>query len=73
MKTTTAYEASDGSLWKTEEECILQENKIKADKSFEDLYDRWTCHGKIEPDDLEDIVHQYPDLFQYWIDTKEEK
>ena len=70
MKTTTAYEASDGSLWKTEEECNLQEDKLKAEKSFEDLYNRYTCYGNLNPKDLKEIVQNYPDLFQYWIDTK---
>ena len=70
MKTTTAYEASDGSLWITEEECKLQEDKLKAEKSFEDLCNRHTCYGKIDPDDLKEIVQNYSDLFQYWIDTK---
>ena len=70
MKTTTAYEASDGSLWKTKDECNLHENKINAEKSFDDLCNRHTCYGKLDPDDLKDIVQQYPDLFQYWINTK---
>lgn len=70
MKTTTAYESSDGSLWKTEEECNLHENKINSEKSFDDLCNRHTCYGKLDPDDLKDIVQHYPDLFQYWIDTK---
>ena len=73
MKTTTAYEASDGSLWKTEEECKLQEDKLKAEESFQNLYNRFSNYGEIKiksTQEFREMVQSYPDLFQYWIDTK---
>ncbi len=69
-----AWQASDGSLHKTEKACNLQEDKIKAEYAFNELYNKYACYGKIEltnTQDLRELVQAYPELFQYWIDIME--
>lgn len=70
-----AWQASDGSLHKTEKECTIQEAKIKAEFAFNELYNKYSCYGKLEvgsTKDFREIVQEYSELFQYWIDIKEE-
>lgn len=70
-----AWQANDGSLHKTEKECTIQEAKIKAEFAFNELYNKYPCYGKLEigsTKDFREIVQEYSELFQYWIDIKEE-
>lgn len=61
MKKTSSYEALDGKLFKTEEECIEWETKLMAAEALERLQtsmektDSWS-YGEIKFSTAEDLV-----------------
>ena len=73
LSTHTFYVKSYKYSTKLLQSCDLQEDKIKAEKSFTELYNKYSIYGKIEITNIKDfreMVQGYSELFQYWINTK---